>query len=136
MAQRKEKWKARCRELQSKLEAAASAAQAVEVALRAQLVDAERSAGEHAAQQASTVAALQGRVEELATAGAQLEGALQQTARQLADAAGAAEALQKQLAREKVEHAEATAQAERRLLAAEVGGQPGQQSAVRLHTLP
>ncbi|PRW61371.1 leucine-rich repeat containing [Chlorella sorokiniana] len=119
MAQRKEKWKARCKELQSKLEAAGSAAQAVEAALRAQLADAERAAAEHAAQQASTVAALQGRVEELARAGAQLEGALQQTARQLADAAGAAEALQGQLEREKAEHAKALGQAERRLVAAE-----------------
>ncbi len=122
MAQRKDKWKARCKEVQSKLEATASAAQAVEAALRAQLADAERAAAQHAAQQASMVAALQGRVEELATAGAQLEGALQQTARQLADAAGAGEALRGQLDRERAEHAEAVAQAERRLQAAEVGG--------------
>ena len=107
MARRKEKWKARCKEVQAKLEAAATAAQQVEAALRTQLADAERAAAQHAAQQAGTVEALQGRVEQLAAAGAQLEGALQEASAELATTARATESLQQQLQQQAWAHAEA-----------------------------
>lgn len=79
MARRKEKWKARCKEVQAKLEAAATAAQQVEAALRTQL----------------------------AAAGAQLEGALQEASAELATTARATESLQQQLQQQAWAHAEA-----------------------------
>ena len=125
LLQRKAKWKARCKETQAQLATASTAAQQVEAALRAQLADAERSAAEHATQQAGAVDVLQARVEELAAAGAQLERVLHQTAGQLTEAAGAAAALQQQLDQQAREHDAAMQQADQRLEAAQVGGWVG-----------
>ena len=120
VAQAKEKWKARCKDLRAQLAAATSAAQHTEASLRAKLEAAECASAEQAAQQAGTVQSLQARVEELATAGAQLEAVLQDTAQQLTEAAGAAEALQAQLHRQQKEHREALQQTEGRLAATQV----------------
>lgn len=115
-ARRKDKWKARCHEVQAQLAAATSAAQQAEAALRAELAAAQRAAAE----QAGTVAALQQHMEELAAAGGQLEGVLQDTAQQLVQATNAAEAAQARLGQERAEHEEALREAERKVVVAEV----------------
>lgn len=124
LVQSKAKWKARCKEVQTQLAAATSAAQQVEAALRAQLADAERAASERAAQQAGVVEVLQARVEELAAAGAQLESLLQDTAGQLTEAAGAAAALQQELDQQAQQHSATLQVAEQRLAVSQVGGWP------------
>ena len=100
MAARKQKWKARCKEMQG--EAAARAAVVLE---------------------------LQQRVEHLAAAGSQLESALGEAMQQLGNAAGTAVALQQQLHRQQQGHQFALHDVECRAAAAEVRLQSWQQHA-------
>ncbi|KAL4423912.1 hypothetical protein ABPG75_001213 [Micractinium tetrahymenae] len=83
--QRAQKWKGRCKELQ------------------AQLAGAEHASAE----QAATVRSLQQRVEDLASAGSQLEGVLQETAQQLTQALRTVDELQAQLLVQRQQQAQA-----------------------------
>jgi hypothetical protein len=113
---RKDKWKARCKDVQTQLAAARNA----EAKGGFKLGAAELALAEQAAQTAGVVQMLQARVEELAAAGAQLESELHETARQLSDAARTEESLHAQLVLEQQEHEAGMAEASARLLAAQV----------------
>ncbi|KAL4856690.1 Transcription initiation factor TFIID subunit 14b [Chlorella vulgaris] len=120
---RKDKWKARCKDVQTQLAAARNA----EAKGGFKLGAAELALAEQAAQTAGVVQMLQARVEELAAAGAQLESELHETARQLSDAARTEESLHTQLVLEQQEHEAGMAEASARLLTAQAALQQEQQ---------